>query len=193
MADYYFDIETYTKTEKPDFENDEILTIQFQQIDSRTGEKKDELKILKAWESSEKDILQKFYDKFSLNDKWAFIPIGYNLPFDFTSLLYRWRKIDIDVPARNLFSEKPYIDIYPIVIMFNKGSFRGATLGKFIGKQHSGLKVSEWYEQKEYDLIKKYIEEEADGFINLYQCLINKLPDIWLKYAKEKGIIIQPT
>ncbi|MCJ7769174.1 MAG: hypothetical protein MUO92_01675 [Dehalococcoidales bacterium] len=54
MADYYFDIETNPKEERPDFKGDDILTIQYQQIDSRTGEKKDELVILKSWESSEK-------------------------------------------------------------------------------------------------------------------------------------------
>jgi DNA polymerase elongation subunit (family B) len=195
MADYYFDIETYTKTEKPDVENDEILTIQFQQIDSRTGQKRDELKILKDWESSEKDILQKFFSVFNPKpvnpkDTWNFIPIGYNLPFDFTSLLFRWEKIGIEVPSRKLFYEKPYLDIKPIVIMFNKGSFTGAKLEKFIGKQHSGIKVSEWYEQKDYASIQKYIEDEAEGFINLYQCLVHKLPNIWFEYAKEKGIMI---
>jgi hypothetical protein len=36
MSDYYFDIETCSRNEKPNLENDEIIAITFQQIDSRT-------------------------------------------------------------------------------------------------------------------------------------------------------------
>ncbi|MFC2021068.1 hypothetical protein ACFLU1_04675 [Chloroflexota bacterium] len=192
MPDYYFDIETYTKTPEPDLRNDMILTIQYQRIDSRTGEEKGELTILKAWESSEKEILQAFHSIFKPDkqDKWMFIPIGYNLSFEFFSLLYRWREIGIEVPPRNLFFEKPYIDLYSVGVMINAGSFKGATLGKLIGKQHSGLKVSEWYEQKDYASIEKYIKEEADGFISLYQCLMDRFPGLWREYAEEKRIII---
>ena len=50
MPDYYFDIETNPRGQRPDYKNDEILTIQFQGLDSRTGERKVELKILKYWE-----------------------------------------------------------------------------------------------------------------------------------------------
>ncbi|MFC1965180.1 hypothetical protein ACFLWG_04200, partial [Chloroflexota bacterium] len=111
MSDYYFDIETNSRTSKPDYKNDEILTIQFQQVDSRTGEKEGDLTILKSWESSEKDILEIFYSVFSPEDLWKFVPIGCNLSFDFFSLLYRWRGIGIKVKPKILFSEHPYIDI----------------------------------------------------------------------------------
>ncbi len=47
---YYFDIETYSPNEKPDPKTDKILTIQFQKIDIKTGEKQGELQILKEWE-----------------------------------------------------------------------------------------------------------------------------------------------
>ncbi len=190
MSDYYFDIETNSSTPKPNYENDGILTIQFQQIDSRTGERKGELNILKSWESSEKDILQRFYNIFSPEDKWKFVPIGCNLSFDFFSLLCRWSKIGIKVPLKNLFVEHPYIDIQAILVIFNRGSFSGSTLGKFIGKQYSGLKVSEWYAQKDYTSIQEYIEDETDRFIKLYQFLLQRLPGNWLEFAKASKIII---
>jgi hypothetical protein len=190
MADYYFDTETYTKTLKPDLKNDKILTIQYQQIDSGTGEKKDELKILRAWESSEKNILQEFHSIFSPEDSWKFVPIGTNLSFDFFSLLYRWRENGIEVPPKTLFYEHPSMDIKSILVIFNRGVFKGANLEKFTGKKYKGAIVSEWYEQKDYASIQKYIEDEAEGFINLYQCLVHKLPNIWFEYAKEKGIMI---
>ena len=74
--------------------------------------------------------------------------------------------------------------------MFNRGSFAGATLGKFIGKQYSGLKVSEWYAEKDYASIQEYIEDEADRFIKLYQFLVQRLPDVWLDFAKDFGIAV---
>ena len=190
MSEYYFDIETKPKEEKIDYKNDEILTIQFQPIDSGTGEKEGDLTILKSWESSERDILERFHSIFSPEDVWKFIPIGCNLSFDFFSLLYRWRRIGIDVQPKILFSGHPYIDIKSILVIFNSGSFKGATLGKFIGKQYSGLKVSEWYAEKDYASIQKYIEDEAEGFIKLYQFLIQRLPSVWLEFAKESKIII---
>ncbi len=189
MPDYYFDIETNASMPKPNFKTDEILTIQFQRLDSRTGEKEGDLTILKSWESSERDILEKFYSIFSPEDPWKFIPIGFNLSFDFFSLLYRWREINIEVPPKTLFSEHPYIDIKSILVIANGGSFKGASLEKFVGKQHSGLKVSEWCAEKDYTSVQAYIEDEADRFIKLYRFLIQRVPGIWLEFAQDAKII----
>jgi len=189
MPDYYFDIETYSKTQEPDFQNDEIIAITYQQIDSRTGEVKSKLNILKSWESSEKDILQRFYSIFNPREKWRFIPIGCNLSFDFTSLIYRFRNASIEVNVRNLFTEHPYLDIQPILIMFNRGSFKGASLDKFTGKQHSGAYIKEWYEKEDYRIIESYIENEADSFLKLYQFLVKRLPDIWVEFAEEYNLL----
>jgi DNA polymerase elongation subunit (family B) len=190
MSDYYFDIETYSRTPTPDLNNDPIIAITYQQMDSRTGEAKGKLNILKSWESSETEILQEFYPIFNPEDKWKFMPIGCNLSFDFTSLIYRYGKMNIKINVRNLFAEHPYIDIQPILIMFNKGSLRGATLEKFAGKQSSGIKVIEWYERKDYLAIQNYIEDEANKFLKLYQFLAQRLPSVWLEFAKESKIII---
>jgi hypothetical protein len=190
MSDYYFDIETYSKTPEPDFSNDEIIAITYQQIDSRTGEAKGKLNILKSWESSEKEILQKFYPIFNPERKWDFVPIGCNLSFDFTSLIYRWRKIGMEVNVRNLFAEHPYIDIQAVLILCNRGSIKGATLEKFAGKRYPGSKVMEWYEGKDYLAIQEYIEDEVDKFLNLYRFLIQRLPGVWLEFAKESKIAI---
>ncbi|MGA9048359.1 MAG: hypothetical protein WB588_05125 [Dehalococcoidia bacterium] len=190
MPDYYFDIETCSRTQHPDFNNDSIISIAYQQIDSRTGEVKDKLNILKSWESSEQEILKKFHPIFNPQDKWKFVPIGCNLSFDFTSLIYRWRKIGIEVNARNLFAEHPYIDLQPILVIFNQGSFRDSSLEKFSGKKCSGDRIIEWYDKKEYDMIQTYIEDEANCFLKLYQFLIGRLPDIWREFAKENKIII---
>lgn len=189
MPDYYFDIETYSKTQEPDFQNDEIIAITYQQIDSRTGEVKGKLNILKSWESSEKDILQRFYPIYNPGEKWRFIPIGCNLSFDFSSLIFRYKRAGVNVNVRELFTEHPYIDIQPILIMFNRGSFKGSGLDKFTGKQHSGSSIKEWYEKQEYQTIENYIENEADSFLRLYKFIVKRLPDVWLEFAEVNGLL----
>lgn len=184
MADYYFDIETCSRNDKPNMESDNIIAITYQQIDSRTGKVKDKLNILKAWESSEEEILRKFYLIFNPKQKWVFLPIGFNLSFDFTSLIFRWRKIGLEVTAREMFVEHPYIDMQHILLICNNGSFSGCSLEKFTGKKESGSNVIKYYDCRDYLAIQNYIEDEADRFIKLYQYLLQKLPQVWLEYAK---------
>jgi len=56
MTNFYLDIETAGT----DAERDQILTIQFQPLDRATGRPIGDLRILKAWESSEKQIIGQF-------------------------------------------------------------------------------------------------------------------------------------
>ena len=131
MADYYLDIETNPTGEKIDLKNDRILTIQYQPIDCRTGEPKGDLVILKAWESSEKDILQRFYQIFQPDSPWTFVPVGFNLVFDYFSLIYRWRTIDIRVDARAVFHDRPNIDLKAVIVLCNCGKFTGSKLSNY--------------------------------------------------------------
>jgi len=64
MAEYYFDIETYSPGERPNPEKDKIIVIQYQKIDLRSGEPRGDLIILKEWESSEKEIVTQFFNQF---------------------------------------------------------------------------------------------------------------------------------
>jgi len=169
MPEYYLDIETNAKGAKPDLQNDEILTIQFQRLRTKTGEKEGDLTILKSWESSEKEILQKFYNTFAPYTPFSFIPIGENLSFDFLMLHNRWKRVGIEVPLETLI-DHPYIDIKPILVILNEGSFKGASLKKFLGKE-GGAKVPEWYAKGDYGAIEDYIRCEAEDFIQFYQQL----------------------
>ncbi len=179
MPEYYLDIETNAKGAKPDLENDEILTIQFQRLGTKTGETEGDLTILKSWESSEKEILGKFYSIFSPDDPFKFIPIGENLSFDFLMLHNRWKRIGIEVPLKTLI-DHPYIDIKPILVILNEGSFKGASLKKFLRKE-DGAKVPEWYAQEDYGVIEDYIRREAEDFIQFYQQLKKEIPLCRLK------------
>jgi len=71
---------------------DKIITIQFQELNGFTGEPIGDLKILKEWESTEKEILTEFLPNLKKEYKFDFIMIGNNLIFDFMFLTYRARK-----------------------------------------------------------------------------------------------------
>jgi hypothetical protein len=189
MADYYLDIETNPTGEKVDLKNDQFLTIQYQPIDCRTGEPKGDLVILKAWESSEKDILQRFYRVFQPDNPWSFVPVGFNLVFDYFSLIYRWRTIDIRVDAKAVFSDRPNIDLKSVIVLCNCGKFTGSKLGNFVGKKGSGAMVADWYKAGDYAAIEDYIQDETGKFLQYYRHLVANMPQFWAEYARANGII----
>lgn len=176
MPEYYLDIETNAKGPNPDVENDEILTIQFQRLGSVSGQKESNLTILKSWESSEEEILKKFHSIFQPTKPFEFVPIGMNLHFEILMLQNRWKKAGIEVPLKTLIYDHPHIDIKSILVILNGGAFKGANLGKFTGKTHSGDEIPKWYAKKDYAAIEKYIQDEAEGFINFYQRLKERIP-----------------
>jgi len=140
MGEYYFDIETYSPGEKPSPE-DRIITIQFQRIDLKTGEPIGDLIILKEWESSEEQIVTEFYNRFFREGLsiWKFIPVGYNLNFDFECLICKFEKyLGIKLSSRDLHYERPHVDLKPMCVLLNEGEFKGLTLDKFTKKPHSG-------------------------------------------------------
>ena len=61
------------------------------------------------------------------------------------------------------------IDLKPIVVLLNDGKFKGAKLDKFSDKPHDGGKVKEWYKNKQYDEIEKYIGDETNAFLDFYK------------------------
>ena len=83
-------------------------------------------------------MLQKFYEVFNTDNPWAFVPVGFNLSFDYFSLIYCWREAGIKVKSKFIFSDRPNIDLKTIVIMCNCGMFKGSNLGRFIGKKILG-------------------------------------------------------
>jgi len=176
MAEYYLDIET--NASEPPNPRDVILTIQFQRLRSETGEAEGPLTILKCWESSEKGVLEEFYSIFCPSQKWSFVPVGCNLTFDLFALCSRWKAIGVDISLKTLLYDHPYVDIQPILVMMNKGAFKGAGLPQFTGKEHSGLNVRTWYGQKDYEAIEAYIRDEADRFMYLYKSLKRKFLEI---------------
>jgi hypothetical protein len=169
---YYLDIETTGLDEL----HDKIITIQYMKLERNTGIPIGPLKILKEWESDEKTILKRFIEDFVPGNQWAFIPIGFNLPFEHKFLWQRCisnglRPVDI--------LNGPFLDLKTVAVLMNKGEFKGASLNNMTNKPHSGAIVVQWYGEKKYAEIECYIKTEADEFSNFGVRLYKEMPQLF--------------
>lgn len=184
MAEYYFDIETYSPGKEPDPEKDKIITIQFQKIDLRTGKPKGKLIILKEWESSEREIVTNFFNRFFREGlkEWHFVPVGFNLNFEWEFLMSKFNKyLGKKFTSRDFYYKRPYVDLKHIVVLLNKGNFKGAKLSRFTSKRYDGGIIREWYESGRYWLIEKYVKEEAEAFLDFLQRIMRNIHKISTK------------
>ena len=176
MAEYYFDIETYSPGEKPNPETDKIISIQFQRMDLETGRPIGDLIILKEWESSEEKIVKNFYDIFFREglDIWNFVMVGNNLNFDFEFLILKFEKyLGKKLSSKDLHCIRPHFDIKPFLVMLNGGNFKGASLDKFTKKNQNGRAIKDYYQNKEYSKIEDYIKNETESFLEFLQKIIS--------------------
>ncbi|NYZ77655.1 hypothetical protein H0O02_05085 [Candidatus Micrarchaeota archaeon] len=180
MARYYLDIETHSRSSRPNPVLDEIITIQFQQIDAY-GEPVGGLQILKSWESSEEQIVKQFYARFMQNRKpWDFIPVGFNLNFEFDFFRFKFAKYLGTRMSESDFHGMPYIDLKHLAVLLNNGEFKGSSLDKFSSKPCNGSVIKEYYENRNYAAIEDYIAVEAKSFIDFYRRII-KNSEKWKK------------
>lgn len=172
LAEYYFDIETTGV----DFDKDEIITIQWQELDRFTGEPIGELHILKRWESSEEEIIKAFQPKLTCNH-WNFIFIGKNLFFDFCMLDERLKHFKLDGIDLRCLNERISLDIKPILVIMNKG-FIG--YDKIIPKTNPtpNNMIPQFFREGKHQEIIKYIEDEANDFIKAHQIFKKQIPTI---------------
>ena len=175
MANYYLDIET----EGLDPEVDKIITIQFQKLNWDTGKPIGELKILKSWDSSEKDILEEFQKVFGLSE-WDFVAHGYNLKFENDFLYQRSVKNKLKKPIR-LF-DSPTVDLHPVGILMNDGQFKGSGLDKVTGKKNNGLACLTFYNAKQYNKVLAYIKQETEEYLKFYSWLRERMPKLMAEF-----------
>ena len=170
MPKYYLDIETLGLEPS----TDKIVTIQYAEIDYITGDQKSELTILKEWETSEKDILEKF-SKFinTMEDKFV-VFMGFNLNFEARFFLERGKLYQMYTDLLKY----AWVDLRVIAILNNKGKLRGSSLGSLVNKP-SGKHTKEYYDAGEFDKILSYVNDESDRIIELHHLLLKEIPTMY--------------
>ena len=183
MPNFYLDIETTGLDER----KDRIKTIQFVELDRKTGARTGMLRILKEWESSEKDILQRFIAESKVADPYpfTFVSVGYNLEFEHKFI--RERCIQNGLPPIDILN-KPFIDLRAFGVLMNKGEFGGSGLDKLTGKPHDGRVIPQWYAEKKWPEIENYIGNETEEFVRLCTWLYKELPPLLERFKKENSI-----
>lgn len=180
MTQYYLDIETTGLNPAID----SIITIQFTQLERNTGKQLTPITILKAWESSEKNILEQFIKLTTVTDPYpfAFIPVGFNLHFERNFILTRTTQhniLPIDIFAH------PTIDLRSIGILMNRGEFKGSGLDKITNKPHSGNIIPQWIVENNYSAIENYITTETIEFIKLHSWLLKTMPELLERFKND--------
>lgn len=183
MSNYYLDIETTGPNPKVD----KIVTIQFVELERNTAVQKGNLRILKEWESSEKDILLSFISESKITDRYAFtfVPVGYNLGFEHRFIIERCKSNGLQ-PIGIL--NRPFIDLRPLGVLMNRGEFKDSGLDKITGKPHNGAIVPQWYVEKQWQAIEKYVITEAEEFIRFCTWLYKELPSMLSRFKLENRI-----
>jgi len=188
LPEYYFDIETYGRGVQPDPVNDKIITASYQRINIVTGEPIDDLVILREWGEgySEERIVKEIYGTFfESRTMWSFVPVGFNLMFEWQFLDEKFKKY---LHKKLDFKEfcVPQIDLKHVAVLLNKGYFKGCGLDTFT-KKVSGVAVKEHYENRRYQEIEKYIELEAEEFLKFYKYVLASLSELGSKIRLQRG------
>ncbi|MHA1333799.1 MAG: ribonuclease H-like domain-containing protein [Candidatus Odinarchaeia archaeon] len=176
MKLYYFDLETYSKGDKPDPYVDEVITVQYQRL-NEAGFPVGSLHIVKSWEVGERKVVETCKN---LIKRWEFVPVGVNLAFDFLVLRNKFRQYRYyDAPGARfkwLVKELPHIDLKHVLVLCNNCSFSKYT--QILGKNGENAKIKTYYENKEYREIEKYIMKEARETILFFQNALRVLSKI---------------
>ena len=180
MSNYYLDIETTGLDPK----KDKIITIQFMKLYETTAEPIGNLKILREWNSSEKEILERFIEESEITDPYpfTFVPVGYNLGFEHNFFLDRCKVhglADIDILGN------PFIDLRSLGIIMNNGKFKGSGLDKLTGKSQNGSIIPKLYAEKKYSEIEDYINEESAEFVKFCTWIYKELPSMLNRFKSE--------
>ena len=92
------------------------------------------------------------------------------LRFDLTFLIERatkWKLIDWDMAKLKYFwFTKPYLDLAPVLVMLNRGTFTGSSLHSFADKE-SGARVPKMYREGLFPEIIDYVTRERDAALDL--------------------------
>ena len=177
MGLFYFDLETFSKGLKPNAVEDDIISMQFQELNPNNGSPIGELEIVKGWEVGEKGIIEKCRD---LVVPWKFIPVGVNLAFDFLFLREKFRKYGFyEVPGARFkwfIRELPYIDLKHVLVLANGCRFKG--YNSILGKNGENASIRDYYIAQDFLKIIDYIKRESEATIKLFKTALEIVPEI---------------
>lgn len=174
---YYMSIETSSKNEKRNPSQDEIITIQYQQLDGN-GNPISELVILKAWESNEASILSQFLKIYNEYNIFEFTPIDNTLNYSLLTIGHRLVHYKLMQPigiCDYLFYKRPSMNLMPIFRILNNMSLKSGTKINEISRKNIPI----LYENKNYDEIIKIIEKKANVMINQFQLFVTRIQIIF--------------
>lgn len=171
----YFDIETFSEN---GFRADgtKIISIQYRDYEGN-------LKVLKEWESSEKDILQKFLTDLKMMKRDNFlILIGHNaLRFDIPTLIRRMVANGIDGVGNleDFFHNIAVVDTMQCMLPFNSMRFKGLSseeTAKRLGitePHHKNTEIESFYKNREFEKIVQHAIADLNFVQDLYWKLKN--------------------
>lgn len=174
MPAYYLSLEGIRTGEKTDPATDRLVTLMYQKIDLTSGETLEAPVIQRVWESTEKEIVTEFYNRFFRPGipVTQFIPVGLNLDYTYEMLLALFRKYGLAPPTSyELWYQRPRFDLRPIIVLLNNGRFAGASLDAFTLKKGEDRHMEKWVDKKEFGRIEHYVREEATRFLKVLQYL----------------------
>jgi DNA polymerase elongation subunit (family B) len=166
----YIDIETFSEN---GFRSDctKVISIQYRNFDGRT-------KVLKEWESSEKNILSSFLtDLKMMRNEGFLILVGHNiLRFDVPTLIRRMAANGIDGHGNleDFFSNIATVDTLQCMLPFNGMRFKGLNSDDVSsrldipGPNHRNTEVESFYRNKEFKKIEDHAVADLDFVQSLY-------------------------
>jgi len=89
--------------------------------------------------------------------------------------------LDIEIPLQLIMHEIPKLDLKSILVIANKGNFKGSSLDNFSKKSGSGQQTRLYIKNKEWDNLLNYIKQEAEAFLDVYKILVKNIPTILKK------------
>jgi hypothetical protein len=208
MSHLFLDIETYSAPRSPDssinpyLPDSKVIVIAYSFYPGFRPPTREEIKpptFLKEWESSEKDILQKFHDFLKGAQKEdPYVKVtGFNiLKFDLHYLFARMKRHGI-ASEQELYDLliRPFgIDLFQMSPVISQNTLKHEQLwginhkevSRFFNlqvKEGSGLDCSRYYDAGQYDLIMKYCAEEFN-FEQLLDAMYLHIRDVVSRKAQ---------
>ena len=72
----------------------------------------------------------------------------------------------------------PKLDLKSILVIANKGKFKGSGLDNFSKKSSTGKQTRLFIKNKEWDNLSNYIIQETEAFFDVYKILIKSIPNV---------------